>query len=141
MIMAIASTLKLPAYTLLFTVTEQQIYWNYWCATESVVWWSYPLSWSRHRVVCRVAQETWGVRQTSVYFTGVKKILFSCICSSTLLKQEHKNFLCEFPRGGVPPIPNLSWIRQAIPEICSFKVRLIFFVFFFFFLQHFLKSL
>jgi len=28
------------------------------------------------RVVCRAAQETWGARQTSVYFTGVKKTPF-----------------------------------------------------------------
>ena len=31
-----------------------------------------------------------------------------------------------FPRGGTPPIPYLSRIHQAVPEICTFKVCLIF---------------
>ena len=78
---------------------------------------------SRHTIVCRVAQETRGARQTRVYFTGVKKTPFSCIFSSTLPEQ---SFLCEFPQGMAPPIPNLSWIRQAFQEICAFKVRFIF---------------
>ena len=47
---------------------------------------------SRHTVVCCAAQETWGTRQTSVYFTGVKKMLFSHICSSTLPEQKHMKF-------------------------------------------------
>ena len=47
---------------------------------------------SRHTVVCRAAQETWGVQQTSVYFTGVKKMPFSHTCSSTLPEQKHIKF-------------------------------------------------
>jgi len=47
---------------------------------------------SRHTVVCRVAQETRGARQTSVYFTGAKKTPFSRICSSALPEQKHTKF-------------------------------------------------
>ena len=36
---------------------------------------------SRHVVVCRAAQETQGAQQTSVYFTGAKKMPFSHIYS------------------------------------------------------------
>ena len=89
-------------------------------------------------------KETLGVGQTSVYFTGVKKMPFSRICSSKLPEQKHAKFLCKFPWGGAPPILNLSWIHQSVPEICAFKVHLIFFVFlfsffFFFFFSHFLN--
>ena len=64
---------------------------------------------SRHTVVCRAAQETWSAWQTSVYFTGVKKIPFSYICSSTAQHSHNRNtrnFLSEFPWGVAPPIPN-----------------------------------
>ena len=85
-------------------------------------------------------RETLGMEQTSVYFTV--KIHFHASVAQTSLSRNTQNFLCKFSRGGAPPIPNLSWIYQAIPEICTFKVRLIFFVFlffFFFFSQHFLN--
>ena len=85
--------------------------------------------------VCRAAQEKRNLGR------GTDKTLFSRICSSKLPEQKHTKFLCKFPRGGAPPIPNLSWIHQAIREICAFKVCLIFFVFFFsFFSQHFLNQ-
>jgi len=86
-------------------------------------------------------QENLSVRQTSVYFTGVKKHRFHASVARNSLSRNTQNFLCKFPPGGAPPIPNLSWIHQAVPEICAFKV-LIFFVFFFsffFFSQHFLN--
>ena len=54
---------------------------------------------SRYTVVCRAAQETRGTRQTSVYFTGVKKTLFSRICSSTLPEQKHTKFFVWIPSG------------------------------------------
>jgi len=54
---------------------------------------------SIHTVVCRAAQETRGAWQTSVYFKGVKKILFSHICSSTLLEQKHTKFSVRIPSG------------------------------------------
>ena len=38
------------------------------------------------------AQETWGVQQTSVYFTEVKKMPFSHFCSSTLPENKQTNF-------------------------------------------------
>ena len=63
---------------------------------------------SRHTVVCCAAQETWGTRQTSVYFTGVKKMLFSHIFSSTLPEKKHEIFCVIFPWGGAPPISNLN---------------------------------
>jgi len=47
---------------------------------------------SRHTVVCRAAKETWGARQASVYFTGVKKTPFSRICSSAIPEQKHTTF-------------------------------------------------
>ena len=47
---------------------------------------------SRHTVVCCAAQETWGARQASVYFTGVKKTPLSRICSSALSEQKHTKF-------------------------------------------------
>jgi len=85
---------------------------------------------SRHTLVCRAAQETQWVRQTRVYFTGVKKTPFSCICSSALPEKKHTKLSVQIP---------LEWgtfsfkfTLQAVPEICAFKVRLIFFVFFFF---------
>ena len=37
------------------------------------------------------------------------------------------NFLWKFPWGGAPPIPDLSWIHQAILKICAFKVYINFF--------------
>ena len=37
-------------------------------------------------------QENLGVQQTSVYFTGVKKMPFSRICSSALPEQKHTKF-------------------------------------------------
>jgi len=45
---------------------------------------------SRHMAVCRAAQETQGARQTSMYFTGVKKTSFA---SMTLSDQKQINFL------------------------------------------------
>ena len=76
-----------------------------------------------------------------------KAVFFSTECSLSLLKKcraQHslnrntQFFVRELRRGGKLPIPNLSWICQAVPETCAFKVRLISFVFFFsFFLQHF----
>ena len=49
--------------------------------------------------MCRAVQETWGARQTSVYFTGVKKTPFLRIYSSTLLKQKHTKFSVCIPLG------------------------------------------
>ena len=46
----------------------------------------------RHTVVCHAAWATWGTQHSSVYFTGAKKILLLCICSSTLPEQKHANF-------------------------------------------------
>ena len=54
---------------------------------------------SRHTVVCCVAQETQGARQTRVHFTGVKKTPFSRICSSTLPEQKHLKFSVRIPSG------------------------------------------
>ena len=53
--------------------------------------------WSRHMVVCCVAQETRGAQQASVYFTGVKKTPFSRICSSTLPEQKKMKFSVWIP--------------------------------------------
>jgi len=49
---------------------------------------------STHTVVCRAAQEkrNLGVGQTSMYFTEVKKMPFSHICSSKLPEQKHTKF-------------------------------------------------
>ena len=49
--------------------------------------------------MCRAAQETRGVRQTSVYFTGVKKTPYSRIYSSALPEQKHMKFSVWIPSG------------------------------------------
>ena len=73
-----------------------------------------------------------GTWQTSVYFTGVKKIPFSDSCTLTLPEQKkNKYILHKFLQGGAPPIPYYSWIYQAFLKIWAFKVCLIFFIFFF----------
>ena len=99
---------------------------------------------SIHTVVCRAAQETRGAWQTSVYFTGVNKIPFSRICSSTLPEQKHTKFSVWIPSGwGTsnskfelnPP----SRSRDMRLQSSSYFLRIFFFSFFF--SQHFLKSL
>ena len=62
--------------------------WHNWLIVNAIL---YSVI-SRHTVVCRAAQETRSARQTSVYFTGVKKTPFSRICSSTVPKQKHTKF-------------------------------------------------
>ena len=44
-------------------------------------------------------KENLGVRQTSVYFTGVKKMPFSRICSSKLPEQKHTKFSMQISSG------------------------------------------
>jgi len=44
-------------------------------------------------------QENLGVRQTSVYFTGVKKMPFSCICSLKLPEQKQTKFSVQISSG------------------------------------------
>ena len=44
-------------------------------------------------------QENLDMRQTSVYFTGVKKTPFSCICSSKLPEQKHTKFSVQISSG------------------------------------------
>ena len=62
-------------------------------------------------IVSRVARvkKPWAARQTSLYFTGVKKTHIS-FCSSKLSEQNRSTriHLCIFYRSGAPTIPNLS---------------------------------
>ena len=71
-----------------------------------------------HGIVCHNLS-TW---QTSMYFTH--------ICSLTLPEQKQMKFSVLIPLGWAPPIPNLSQICQVITNIYTFKVNLIFFIFF-----------
>jgi len=68
-----------------------------WLSSLSVL--SYSTLVSRHTVVCHAAQETRDAKQTSVYFTGIKKTSFSRICSSTLPEQKHTKFSVWIPSG------------------------------------------
>ena len=63
---------------------------------------------SRHTAECGAAQETRGARQTSVYFTGVKKPPFHASVAQHSLNRNTRNYMREFPRDGAPTIPNLS---------------------------------
>ena len=63
---------------------------------------------SRHTVVY---QEILGMRQTSVYFTGV-----------TLPEQNQTNFIVQVSTGWYNPTLNLSWIRKAFSEIWKFAL-------------------
>ena len=66
----LAKLLAIPFFHRPLQLYNTTIYYcNIWCAR------------SRHTVVCCAAQETQGGQQTSVFFTGVKKTLFSRICS------------------------------------------------------------
>jgi len=88
-------------------------------------------------------KETLGVGQTSVYFTGVKKMLFSRICRSKLPEQKHTKFSVQI---------SLWWGTsnskfELNPPSCSRDMRLqsssyflrIFFSLFFFFCNTFLN--
>ena len=81
---------------------------------------------SRHKLVCHAAQETQGVQQVSVYFTGVKKRLFYCICTLTVHWTEANELFCDITW---PPI---SRIHQALPEICTVKFLSLSFLLFLF---------
>ena len=54
---------------------------------------------SRHTIVCRVAKYTTGTQQTSVYFTGTRKMPFSRICSSIVPDQKLTIFAVVIPSG------------------------------------------
>ena len=99
-----------------------------------VAWCTLIWNWSRHMVKCRTAQETRGMGQTSVCFTGVKKMLFSCICSLTLPEQKHTVWI---PSGWVPSNSKfeLNPPSRSCLQSSSYFLRILFF------LQHFLKSL
>jgi len=86
---------------------------------------------SRHTVVCLVWPKKPGARDRQVCILQEwRKHHFHASVAQHTLNKNTQNFLCEFPQAGALPILNLSWIRQTVPEICAFKVHLIFFVFF-----------
>ena len=93
---------------------------------------------SRNMALCCVAHETQGAQQTRVYFTGVRKTLFTRICSSTLPEQKHTKFSVRmYSKWGTFSFKferNLPIHSQDM----RLKIGLIFFGFFFFFFsQHF----
>jgi len=82
---------------------------------------------SRHTVVCRAPQETRGTWQQVCILQEQRKCRFHASVAQHSLNRNTRNFLCKFPRGVGPRIPNLSWIHQAFPKICTFKSKFVLF--------------
>ena len=84
---------------------------------------------SRHTVVCRVAQETLGKRQTSVCFTGVNKMPFSYTCSSTLPQQKHTYFSVPIPSASnskdMLNLPNHSHVMRLQSSSYFLRISLL----------------